>query len=256
VTPAIDPPAGTYSSGLTLTLSTATTAPGTTIQYTTDGSDPLSGTVYSAPFLITAPGTTVKAIALNPLMTNSPILTALYTINTLQVAPPVFTPPIGTYTSSVAVSMTTATSGAVIRYTTDGSTPTSSYGIIGSSVTVSDTMTLQAIAYDPLTVLTDSSITGGTYIIAPRITAITPNKGPNTGPVTVTVKGKNFKNGIVAKLTLAGYPDIAASSLTVVDSSTITCSFNITGAFQTKWDLVVTNTDGGSSTNVKYFRIY
>jgi len=42
----------------------------------------------------------------------------------------------------------------------------------------------------------------------------------------------------------------------VVDSGTITCTFDITGAFETKWDVIVANTDGGSSTNVKYFRIY
>ncbi len=257
MTPTIDPPAGTYSSGLTLALSTATAAPGTTIQYTTDGSDPLTGTLYSAPFMITVPGRTVKAIALNPVMTNSPVLTAVYVIDINQVAPPVFTPPIGTYTSSVTVNMTCATAGATIKYTTDGSNPSATNGIEGTSVHLADTTVLKAYAY--LSGMTDSAVTnsaGDPYLFAPRITAIVPSKGPNTAPIYVTIKGSYFKTGATARLKLAGHPDITASSLTVVNSTTITCTFDITGAFETKWDLVVINTDGGSSTNVKYFRIY
>ncbi len=257
MTPTIDPPAGTYSSNQTLDLSTATTAPGTSIKYTTDGTDPLGGTVYSAPFMITAPGTTVKAIALNPLMTNSPVLTAVYVIDTTQVAPPVFTPPIGTYTSPFNVTMTCATAGATIKYTIDGSNPSATNGIEGTSVRLTDTTVLKAYAY--LSGMTDSTITnsaGVPYVFAPRITAIVPSKGPNTAPVSVTIKGSYFKAGATARLKLAGYSDITASPVTVVDDTTITCTFDITGAFTTKWDLVVTNTDGGSSTNVKYFRIY
>jgi len=257
MTPVISPPAGVYSSDQTLYLSTST--PGAAIYYTLNGVNPTpSDFDYSltGPFTISA-DTTVKAIAVKTLMSNSPVLTAPYIINTLQVAPPVFTPPIGTYTSSVTVNMTSATAGATIKYTTDGSDPSVSNGTVGTSVHLADTTVLKAYAY--YAGMTDSAITnsaGVPYLIAPRINAIIPGKGPNTAPVSVTIKGSYFKAGATARLALAGYPDIVASSLAVVDSGTITCTFDITGAFETKWDVIVANTDGGSSTNVKYFRIY
>lgn len=125
--------------------------------------------------------------------------------------------------------MTSSTTGTLIRYTTDGSTHTSSYGIIGTSVAVTDTMTLKAIAYDPLMVLANSPVTSGIYTIAPRITSITPNKGPNTAPVFVTIKGKNFKPGITARLSLTAQPDIIGAGLVLVDSTTITCIFDHRG---------------------------
>ena len=65
-----------------------------------------------------------------------------------QVATPTFSPAGGTYSSSQTVTISTVTSGASIRYTTDGSTPTSTSGILYSSpVTVSASVTLKAIAY-------------------------------------------------------------------------------------------------------------
>jgi hypothetical protein len=45
---------------------------------------------------------------------------------------PSFSPGGGTYSSAQSVSITTSTSGASIRYTTDGSTPTSSSGTVYS----------------------------------------------------------------------------------------------------------------------------
>ncbi len=254
MTPTISPAAGTYSASQTLSLSTAT--PGAEIYYTINGVDPTTSDFnYSltGPFPV-AVTTTVKAIATKPFMTDSPILIAPYTINLLQVAPPVFSPVPGSYTSSFTVSMTSATPGAVIRYTTDGSTPTSVYGTIGTSVTVSDTMTLKAIAY--FGGMTDSPVATGVYVIAPKLVLIQPSKGPNTAPISVTITGANFKPGATTKLTLSGQPDIVGQSLTVVSSSSITCTFDITGAYETKWDVVVTNTDGGSSVNVRSFRIY
>jgi len=72
--------AGTYPTAQSVTLSTTTT--GATIHYTTDGSDPAtSSTVYSSPIAINTT-TTLKAIAVKNGMTNSSVLTAVYTINT------------------------------------------------------------------------------------------------------------------------------------------------------------------------------
>jgi len=88
-------------------------------------------------------------------------LQSKYLIN--KCATPTFTPNGGTYTSSQTVTLSCATSGATLRYTTDGSTPTETNGIVGTSVTISQNTTLQAIAYKAG--LTDSAIASATYTI-------------------------------------------------------------------------------------------
>ncbi|WP_187263764.1 glycoside hydrolase family 66 protein [Pontibacter beigongshangensis] len=54
-----------------------------------------------------------------------------------------------TYTGPVAVTITSATSGATIHYTTDGSTPTTASAVYTGPVTVSNTCTLKAVAFKP-----------------------------------------------------------------------------------------------------------
>ncbi len=83
---------------------------------------------------------------------------------TSATAAPSFTPAGGTYTSAQTVSLSTTTAGASIRYTTDGSTPTSTVGTMYStSLTISTNSTLKALAYK--SGLTDSAVTSATYTI-------------------------------------------------------------------------------------------
>ena len=83
---------------------------------------------------------------------------------------PVFDPPAGTYFSSVSVTITSATAGAAIRYTTDGTDPTATTGTLYSGpVSISSTTTLKAIAYaggyEPSLVNTaDYTITSSTQV--------------------------------------------------------------------------------------------
>lgn len=77
-TPTADPPAGAVAAETPVELECSTE--GATIYYTTDGSDPTTGSmVYSAPLIIYGP-ITIKAIAVKAGMNNSAILTAAYTI--------------------------------------------------------------------------------------------------------------------------------------------------------------------------------
>jgi hypothetical protein len=81
-----------------------------------------------------------------------------------QVATPTFSPGGGTYSSAQSVTISTTTSGASIRYTTDGSTPTPTTGTLYSGpVSVSTTTTLKAIAY--ATGATNSAVASATYTI-------------------------------------------------------------------------------------------
>jgi hypothetical protein len=161
-TPAFSPAAGTYPGTQSVTISSTTS--GATIRYTTDGSTPTStaGTIYSTPVAVSA-NTTLKAIAYKTDMTDSAVMTGVYTILN-QCAAPTFDPAADTYSTAQTVTISTTTGGATIRYTTDGSTPTSTTGTVYSDpVAIDSTKTLKAIAYQ--TGMTDSEVTSGTYTI-------------------------------------------------------------------------------------------
>ena len=79
------------------------------------------------------------------------------------VSPPLFVAAPGAYNSAQTVTIT-STSGATIRYTTDGTIPTESVGTVYTSpVVIAQTTTLQAIAY--LIGMNDSPVTSGVYTI-------------------------------------------------------------------------------------------
>jgi alpha-tubulin suppressor-like RCC1 family protein len=91
------------------------------------------------------------------------VTSAQYTIEPLAAAP-VFDPPPGTYIPAQDVAMTTATAGAAIRYTTDGSTPTAVNGTVyAGPVHVGSSLTLKAVAYADG--WTTSTVTTGAYVI-------------------------------------------------------------------------------------------
>jgi len=62
------------------------------------------------------------------------------------VASPTFDPPGGSYPSARSVTLSSATTGATIRYTVDGSTPTASSTVYTGPITVSASSTISAIA--------------------------------------------------------------------------------------------------------------
>jgi len=162
VDPAFSVLAGTYNSSQSVTISTTTS--GASIRYTTDGSDPsdVNGTVYSTPVNISQ-NTTLKAIAYKQYMLNSNVVSGAYNI---KCAAPIFNLPAGTYTvqQSLAISLSTTTTGATIKYTTDGSTPDANNGIVYSSpVSINSNTNFKAIAYK--TAFTNSDVSSSNYTI-------------------------------------------------------------------------------------------
>ena len=107
-------------------------------------------------------------------------------------AQPTFSPAGGTYSSSQSVTISTATSGALIYYTTDGSTPTTGSTLYSGTVTVSSSETLNAIAilpgYQPSTVGSAAySISGGaTFDFYISTTGSDSNPGTLASPWALT----------------------------------------------------------------------
>src|SRR3989475_42223 len=170
-TPTFSPAGGTYTGSVTVTISDATSGP--TIHYTTDGSTPTtSSPVYGGALTFTQT-TTLKAMAAASGMTDSAVASATYTIQQQQqVATPTFSPGAGTYTGSVTVSISDATSGATIHYTTDGSTPTTSSAVYTGALTFTQTTTLKAMA--AASGMTNSAVASATYTIRVATPAFSP----------------------------------------------------------------------------------
>ncbi len=182
--PTFSPAAGTYTSQQSVTISDATA--GATIYYTTNGATPTtSSSVYSAPITVSATET-LEAIAVETGYTNSPVATAAYTISAALSAP-TFSPAAGTYTSPQSVTISDATTGATIYYTTNGATPTTSSSVYSAPITVSATETLEAIAVE--TGYTNSPVATAAYTISAALSAPTfsPAAGTYTSPQSVTI---------------------------------------------------------------------
>ena len=182
-TPIFAPPGGTYSSAQSVVLSCATS--GVIIRYTTDSAEPTSSsTAYSAPISVNS-NITIKAKAFLSGITDSDTASATYTINPPPplVSIPTFNPVAGTYNSAQNVAIQCSTSGATIRFTIDGSEPSSSSTVYSSSVPVTSTTTIKAKAF--MTEMGDSSTASAIFTITATPTP-TPTNPPTTTPTSPT----------------------------------------------------------------------
>lgn len=80
-------------------------------------------------------------------------------------ARPVMSIPAGFYTTAQTVGITSATPGATIRYTTDGSLPTTTSTIYSGPINISATTVLRATAFSPSANIPNSFVESNTYFI-------------------------------------------------------------------------------------------
>jgi hypothetical protein len=159
-TPTFSPAAGTYATARTVTISTTTV--GAAIYYTINGGIPsTSSTLYTGPLNISS-NSNIQAIAVLTGYLNSAVGSAAYSIGNAAAAP-TFTPSAGTYSGAQSVVLASATTGASIYYTTDGSTPTITSTPYMSAITVSVSETIKAIAI--ATGYLNSSVASASYTI-------------------------------------------------------------------------------------------
>jgi hypothetical protein len=88
------------------------------------------------------------------------------------------------------------------------------------------------------------------------ITNVTPDRGGDTGPVTVQVYGGGFLQGASVKLSRSGFSDIVGIIPTVADSGTkISATFDLSRKAQGTWTIVTTHPSEGSATMPNSFSI-
>jgi len=151
--------------------------------------------VYDQNFVFVSPiSGTLEAVALylydRTSETPSDITTPMdvyrdITGQTTTVSNPAYSIPSGTYPNSQSISISTSTAGATIRYTIDGTTPTTTSSIYSTPVVISSTTTLKARAWK--TGLTPSGIATAAYIIGTQAQA--------PAPVLSSIKNPGFESG-------------------------------------------------------------
>jgi len=157
-------------------------------------------TVSGSTLTVTGVGTVVVAAnqAGNANYAAATQVTQSIVVNVIGVAAtPTFSPVAGTYTAAQTVSISDATSGATIYYTTNGSTPSTSSTVYSGAITVSVTETLEAIA--TATGYSTSAAATGAYTIniptnpVPAISGISPAFTNAGGTMfALTVNGSGF----------------------------------------------------------------
>lgn len=224
VAPALTPDTGAY--GVPQTVSMSTMTPSATIRYTLDGTEPTSeSTTYTSTINVSST-MTVKARASRTGWTSSNSAAHSYWISDGTVATPTFTPAPGTFTTAPLVTLTTTTSGATIRYTLDGTVPTSRSPVYRYPFVVGGTTTVKARAFKAG--MTESAVASGSYAVDAAGATATPSIMPAGGMFTtqqsVTISGTS---GATLRYTTTGLdpttsdPLVPGSGIVVVDRAQV-----------------------------------
>ena len=237
---------GWYSAPVSVSLSAADTGSSgvAMIRYTTDGSEPTaSSPLYSGPFTVSA-ATTVKYRAWDNASNVEPTKSSRIQVDT---TPPVSAiacngwPCSGWYGAGVSVSLSasdTDSGVAVIRYTTDGSDPTSSSPAYTAPFTLFATATVKYRAWDNAGNVEATQSRTIQVDTAPPVSAIACNGSPcaataYSADVTVTLSAADGESGVsVIRYTLDGSDPTASST---AYSNPITVSATTTVKYRA-WD--------------------
>jgi hypothetical protein len=178
--PTFSLPQGNYKSAQTVALSAP--APGKEVHYTTDGTTPtVSSPIYNGTGINVTGHTTIAAMVAS-VSGYAPSAVASQTYSIIP-ATPFISPASGNYTSGRTVTISDATAGTTIYYTSDGSAPTTSSPRYAGTIsiptpTTSATTTIRAFAVADSVY---SSVASATYIIAPLPVVPLPVISPSTG---------------------------------------------------------------------------
>lgn len=216
--PAFIPVPGSYGAPLDVTITCPT--PDVSIYYTTDGETPTNqSTLYTEPVTLMS-FTVIRAKAYKTDWSSSDVAQGSYNVSQTQtVEIPILTPSSGTYSVPQGVVITCFTSGATIRYTTDGSEPTEASDEYTAPVVVSENMTIKAKGFK--TSWFDSPTASASYVINFTLGEMIP------------VQGGTFFMG---NLTAIGFPADETPEHQVTLSSFIIGKYEVT---QLEWQTVM-----------------
>jgi len=227
--PTLSPSGGSFTAAQTVTMTTAT--PGATLRYTTDGSTPTpASTAYTSAITVST-STTLKVIGFKTDWSDSDLRTGTYNMNFGTLAAPTVDPATGSYTNSVAVTMS-ALAGAAIRYTTNNTAVQSTSPLYTEPLVLDVTTTVRARAYHPD--YTSSAETTRTYTLAAAAPVFSPTAGTYAAGQLITVTAPSV--GSTIRYTLNGAeptstdPIIASGDTLVVGQYTLKAKAWKTGA--------------------------
>lgn len=171
--PAISPQAGTFPPKILATITCA--EEGAIIRFTLDGTDPTTTSQqYTGAISINSPeyisNVTIKAKAWKDSFTPSEITQVTYSyIPPNQVAKPIITPNSGNFPPLLSAEIKCATEGAIIRYTSDGTTPTTTSRQYTGAIPINSpeyisNVTIKAKAWKDQLISSEVAIANYTYI--------------------------------------------------------------------------------------------
>jgi len=111
----------------------------------------------------------------------------------LQAATPTFSPPAGTYISAQAVTLSTATAGAAVHFTTDGSTPTASSPTYTTPISVGTSMAVKAFA--TAGGYADSPVGSAAYVFVPPLAPTALRAVPENSQVALSWSASDGATG-------------------------------------------------------------
>ena len=247
-----DPAPGIYNAAVQVTLNQSMVPADASLYYTINGSNPVNTVsatnfVYTGPFMISPvdnPNVTVKVRAFKNQWQPSDIASAIYTF---QAAAPVFDPASGNFTDAIAVSIESSTPGASIHYTTDGSNPSSTDGILYTgaiNIPADSNYFIKAVAYRENWL--PSTIVAANYNVTGTVQAVMFNPPGGTYTEAKTVVLSTVTEGATIRYTINGDEPTATSTIYTMPIAVPLNTPNFTikaKAFRTGWQSSVTGTE-------------
>lgn len=220
--PVITPAAGRYDGDILVEINPAESNPDAVIYYTTDGTTPSSRSRrFTEAFSLTE-SATIKAISIAPDLPASRITRADFQIGAPITDPegtvdaPQIFPPGGEFADAQLVELSSATAGAAIHYTIDGSTPTVSSPVYSEPLRLTDSRTLKAFA--TAEGMTDSLLSAATFRIG------------NALPIWQALADQTLTAGVASVIAVAATDPDGAAPLLSADISALPGSPTFTAA--------------------------
>ena len=227
-TPVYSVASGAVNSGTSVTITCETE--GAKIYYTTDENEPTAeSTEYTGASISVTPPMTLKAIAVKDGMNDSAVASVSYTIKG-TVATPVYSVASGAVNSGTKVTISCATEGAKIYYTTDGTEPTASSTEYTDAISVTAAVTLKAIAVKSC--MNNSAFASASYLIIPTRATCVPGdfvlKDGSMLPKDITLT-KTQKSNVVAVVVRAAADGKRALIVGIVHPRLVWCEKSVVG---------------------------